>query len=105
MKYDFTLSTPAKEDILGINDYIAADNPYAAAGVSSRIYEVLTLIRNNPKVGGKISERFNLKSDYLFFIVLPYTYMIFYTLHGQDITIHRVLDGRSDYLSTLGLKK
>ena len=102
MKYNFSVTTPAKNDIVGIKAYIVSNNKRAAIKISTRIYEVLDNIEKNPKIGGSVSERFGIDTDSLYFPVLPYTYIIFYRLNKQNITIDRVLDGRRDCMSVLG---
>jgi plasmid stabilization system protein ParE len=104
MKYILIVSDPARLDILGIKDYIASDNPYAATKVSTRIYKTLSTLESNPKIGGSMAKRFKVQTDYFFFAVSPYPYIVFYRLNAQTITIDRVLDGRRDYLGLLGLK-
>ena len=101
MSYELVISNRAEIEIAKIRDTIAKDNPQAASKVASRIYDVTETIAHFPGIGGSVSERFGIKSDYLFFVVLPYTYIIFYKTVGDKVFIGRVIDGRRDCVRVL----
>jgi len=101
MKYELMIAPSAHEDIAGIKHYIANDDPQAADNVAGRIYATIDTIESFPKIGGSVSERFGIKSDYLFFVVLPYTYIVFYKIEKAFIFVDRILDGRRDCVRVL----
>lgn len=105
MKYNLSLAIEAHNDIDGIGRYIALDNLSAAKKVTARIFKVLDTIVSNPKIGASAAERFQVDTDSLYFVVLPYTYIIFYNIKAQEVKVSRVLDSRRDCMSILGWKE
>jgi len=102
MEYKLSLAVEAHYDIEKTTLYISSKNPAAATRVVARIFKALDNIRINPKIGGSAAERFNVETDSLYFVVLPYSYIIFYNIVGQEIRVNRVLDSRRDCISVLG---
>ncbi len=51
-------TAPALRDVEDIGDYIARDDPAAAARVVSRIFEQLTVLESHPEIGrpGRVPE-------------------------------------------------
>jgi len=103
MKYLKRITPAAHRDIAGIKSYIARDKPNAAAKMANEIYDSFDLLQDNPNIGLSLKKKFGIETDYLFWIVSPY--IVFYKLEDNYVGIYRVLDGRSDYLVTLGLKQ
>ena len=91
----------AIEDIESAADYIEHQlkNPSAAEKLKTTIVKKAALLKVNPEMGMKLSEKFDIKSDYRFIIINKQ--IVFYEIHSQYIEIVRVLDGRTDYLTHL----
>ena len=105
MEYNFVVSDTARLDISGVKSYIESKNSLAAEKFSVQIVKTLATIKLSPGIGRNAAERFDIETDYLFFPVRSYTYLVFYTFDGQTVTIHRMLDSRSDYLRILGFRQ
>jgi len=101
MKYKLRIAPKAQEDIENIGCYIAKDKPNAAIKMVSKIYDVFDLLTENPSIGGSVQKRYGISSDFLFLLEAPY--IVFFQIESDYISIYRVLDGRSDYLTKLGL--
>ncbi len=95
--------TPASiEDIESIANYIKdkLNNPTAAITFKTRIVKAVSLLKDSPNMGVKLSEKTDaVKKDYRFIIVN--NYLIFYRIEGDVIVVVRILDGRTDYLRFL----
>ncbi|MBQ6752864.1 MAG: type II toxin-antitoxin system RelE/ParE family toxin [Clostridia bacterium] len=95
--------TPASiEDIESIANYIKdkLKSPTAATTFKTRIVRAVSLLKDSPNMGVKLSEKTDaVKKDYRFIIVN--NYLIFYRIEGDVIVIVRILDGRTDYLRFL----
>ena len=103
MEYELVITPTAVSEILAICDYIANDSPQNAAKVGGRIYSTIETVRKFPQIGGSAKERFGLKMDFQYFVVLPYTYIIFYKVVGQKLYVGHVIDGRRDCVRVLTL--
>lgn len=91
----------AVEDIEGTADYIEQElkNPPAAQKLKANLIRSITLLKDNPELGMKLSDKFDVKSDCRFIIVNKQ--IVFYEIQPEHIEIVRVLDGRTDYLTHL----
>ena len=91
----------AIEDIESAADYIENQlkNPSAAEKLKTTIVKKTALLKDNPEMGMKLSDKFDIESDYRFIIINKQ--IVFYEIHSQYIEIVRVLDGRTDYLTHL----
>lgn len=91
----------AIEDIESTADYIEKElkNPSAAQKLKTNLVRSITLLKDNPELGIKLSEKFDVESDYRFIIVNRQ--IVFYEIHPEHIEVVRVLDGRTDYLTHL----
>ena len=100
-KPEFTvrLLRAAEEDLNDIIEYIAADNPSAAAAVLDRIENDLRLLSQQPQLGRIPEEEDLVRMGYRFLIVRDY--LIFYTLEEKTILVHRIVHGARDYLRLL----
>jgi plasmid stabilization system protein ParE len=73
------ISQQEHNDIVEIHDYIKNDNSLDVANkVANRIYNTIENIAHNPKIGGSVKKRFGIETDHLYFVVLPYPYLVFY---------------------------
>ena len=74
-------------------------NPSAAQKLKTNPVRSIALLKDNPESGMKLSDKFDMKSDYRFIIVNKQ--IVFYEIQPEHIEIVRVLDGRTDYLTHL----
>ena len=58
-----------------------------------------TLLKNNPYLGPKMSDRFDIDTPFRYLIVSKQ--LVFYNVNEENIEIIRILDSRQDYLSLL----
>ena len=91
----------AIKDIESAADYIEYQlkNPFAAEKLKTTILKKVALLKDNPEMGMKLSDKFDIETDYRFIIVNKQ--IVFYELHSDYIEIIRILDGRTDYLTHL----
>lgn len=98
-KFTVRLLRSAEEDLNDILEYIAADNPSAAAAVLDRIENDLRLMSQQPQLGRIPEEEDLVRMGYRFLVVRDY--LIFYTLEERTILVHRIVHGARDYLRLL----
>jgi plasmid stabilization system protein ParE len=98
-KLEVRLLSIAQDDLYDVITYIAADNPAAAESMASKIEQSLIKLTKHPKLGripreaelAKLGYRYLVKDDYL----------IFYTIEGGSILVHRIIHGARDYGAVL----
>ena len=98
-EYSIRLLQAAEEDLNEIILYIAADNPAAAETLCNKIEKNLSYLSKHPFLGTIPHEEELSAMGYRFLVVQ--NYLIFYTIEGHSILIHRILHGARDYLSVL----
>ena len=96
-KYKVKLLRIAEDDFLEIVSYISADRPSTAEALATKIEKNLDLLSKNPYLGRVPKEEELARLHYRYLVVE--NYLIFYTLEGQTILIHRILHGARDYLT------
>ena len=98
-KFQIRLLKIAEEDFTELIKFIADDNPDAAEATAAKIEKNLELLSDNPYMGRipRDEEIRNLGYRYL----IVQNYIIFYTMEGKTIFIHRILHGARDYKSIL----
>jgi toxin ParE1/3/4 len=82
----------AIHDLVQVREYIASDNPGAAAGIARRIIQATEKLTANPEIGrtGRLRGTREL--------IIPGTpYVVPYRVHGDRIELLRVLPGRQQY--------
>jgi toxin ParE1/3/4 len=89
----------AEEDFTELVTYIAVDRPSAADRLATKIEKSLRLLSKHPQLGRIPDEEELIRVGYRYLVVE--NYLIFYTLEGQTIYVHRILHGARDYLSLL----
>ncbi|MDP3110860.1 MAG: type II toxin-antitoxin system RelE/ParE family toxin [Thermodesulfovibrionales bacterium] len=98
-KYAVRLLQIAEDDLNEIVSYIAAENLTAAEAVAAKIEKNLLHLSDHPFIG-RVPEEDELTGlGYRYLIVQ--NYLIFYTIEGQTILIHRMIHGARDYLRLL----
>ena len=91
----------AIDDLLNIESYIINQfhNTQAAKNLKSNIVDTISLLKDNPYLGPKMSDRFNIDTSFRYLIVSKQ--LVFYNIKNDNIEIIRILDSRQDYLSLL----
>ena len=96
-KYLIRILRVAEDDFTEIVTYISADRPSAAEALATKIEKHLKLLSQNPHLG-RVPKESDLARLHYRYIVVE-NYLIFYTIEGRSIFIHRILHGARDYLS------
>jgi plasmid stabilization system protein ParE len=96
-KYTVRFLRIAEDDFAETITYISADRPSAAEVLATKIEKNLQLLSQNPHLGRVPKEDELAQLHYRYLVVE--NYLIFYTVEGQSIYIHRILYGARDYLS------
>ena len=89
----------AEDDLGGIVTYIALDNPSAALALADKIEKILSGLSAYPLLGKVPDEKALAAMGYRFLVVQ--NYLVFYTVEGQIIWVHRIIHGARNYLSLL----
>lgn len=97
MTHDFLLTSQATDDLMAVQDYIAQDDPAAAARVIDKCFSCFSLLADTPLIGHR---REDITSAQVRFWSI-YSYLIVYDPHTHPITILRVLSGYRDLASAL----
>ena len=95
--YNVKLLRIAEDDLLEIVSYISADQPAAAEALATKIEKNLNLLSKNPYLGRVPKENELTQLHYRYLVVD--NYLIFYTIEGQTIYVHRIIHGARDYLT------
>jgi len=101
MTYEVVLTKDAERDLEDIYRYIAEhDSPVNADRVLDRLLQVTEALRTLPDRGSCPNELRSLGiSEYR--QVLFKTYQLIYRVHGQQVVIYVIADGRRDMQSLL----
>ena len=91
----------AIDDLLNTENYIINQfhNDQAAKKLKTNIVDTISLLKDNPYLGLKMSDRFNIDTSLHYLIVSKQ--LVFYDINKDNIEIIRILDSRQDYLSLL----
>jgi len=98
-KFQIRLLKIAEEDFTEIIKFIADDNPTAAEAIANKIEKNLELLANNPHLGRIPRDEEIRNLGYRYIIVQ--NYIVFYTIEGRTILIHRILHTARNYKSLL----
>ena len=92
------VSPTALTDLKEIKDYIESEllNPIAANRVIKRIIEDYSKLEIFPHMGAPLSAKVPFETDYRF--IVSGSYLVFYKVEDEFISIYRILYGRRDYL-------
>ncbi len=99
MKFKVRINPVVITDVQEIKDHIAEDNPGAATKLGNTIYSRIEKLADFPEMGASLSAKINIKTDYRFLVCG--TYLIFYKIEGEFVSVYRILNGVRDYLSIL----
>ena len=91
----------AIDDLLNTENYIISrfNNEQAAQKLKSTLVNTIALLKDNPYLGPKMSDRFNVDTSLRYLVVSKQ--LVFYNVNKENIEILRILDSRQDYLSLL----
>lgn len=91
----------AIDDLLNTENYIINQfhNDQVATKLKTNIVDTISLLKDNPYLGPKMSDRFNIDTSLRYLIVSKQ--IVFYDINEDNIEIIRILDSRQDYLSLL----
>ena len=91
----------AIDDLLNTENYIINQfhNDQAAKKLKNNIVDTISLLKDNPYLGPKMSDRFDIDTPFRYLIVSKQ--LVFYNVNEENIEIIRILDSRQDYLSLL----
>lgn len=87
----------AKQDLIEIKEYIVreSDNPTSANGVVSRIVESYEKLKEFSMLGGLLSSKIDIPTDYRYLI--SGNYIMFYKADKKYVSIYRILHVSRDY--------
>ena len=91
----------AIEDIAGIKKYIREDlsNPMAADRIVDKIVKSYKRLKASPYLGQSLSVIIEMETDYRYLICE--SYLIFYKVGDNMVSVHRVIYGKRDYCRLL----
>jgi plasmid stabilization system protein ParE len=100
---DIVYSPAAETDLEGIGDYIAITlkSPIAALNTVRRIQDSIDKLADFPLMGALLSFIVNVDTDYRYLVCG--NYLAFYRTDELVVNIDRILYGKRDYISILGL--
>ena len=92
----------ARLDLHGIHDYISneLDSPETARRIIERLTSSAANLGRFPHLGRSLDEMIERRTDYRF--LACHGYLLFYRILDDHVEIERVLNGRMNYLATLG---
>lgn len=91
----------AIDDLLNTENYIISqsNNKQAAQKLKSTLMNTISLLKDNPYLGPKMSDRFHVDTSLRYLVISKQ--LVFYNIKNDNIEIIRILDSRQDYLSLL----
>ena len=95
--YEIRLLRIAEDDLGEIISYIAADRPRVADSLATKVEKSLQHLSKNPHLGRVPKEDELARLRYRYLVVEDY--LIFYTIEGQAIYVHRIIHGARDYMN------
>jgi len=98
-KYVVRLLRAAEDDLTEIVTFIAADNVASAEALATKFETRLADLASHPQLGRVPNDEELARLRYRYLIVE--NYLIFYTVEGWRVLIHRILHGARDYKSLL----
>lgn len=102
MAYTLRINSKAHQDIQAIYNYILKDGESIAKEQAELIYKGIEKLADFPFIGGELSKKLNIKTDYRYLVVNA-PYLAFYKIMHDTIDVYRILDGRRDYIRLLEL--
>ncbi len=87
----------AEDDLIAIISYVASERSSTASALIAAFESRLSLLATNPRLGAIPKEAQLKKLGYRYLIIEEY--LVFYTVEGQTVYVHRIIHGARDYLS------
>ncbi|HTY38779.1 MAG TPA: type II toxin-antitoxin system RelE/ParE family toxin [Bacteroidota bacterium] len=84
----------AQEDLLSILEFIANDSPVRASSFVTKLDVRIGRLEEHPLLG-RVPRHPKLR-EYGYRVLIVESYLVFYTIRGSTIEIHRVLHGSRD---------
>ena len=81
----------AQDDLLSIVDFISLDSRERALDFVEKLDDRIALLVENPELG-RIPRHIRLR-EYGYRVLIIEAYLVFYTIRGRAIEIHRVIHG------------
>lgn len=99
--YKIRINPLALQDLQEIKSYIAEElcNRDAAVSVVQKIISRYEQLSEFPLMGTEMSVVLNLKTDYRY--IVSGSYIIFYRVEVEYVSIYRIIYGRRDYIRTI----
>ena len=99
--YKLRINPAALQDLKEIKAYIEDElnNPDAAENVIRRIIKTYEGLKDMPMIGKRLSAVIDLDTDYRYCI--SGSYLIFYKVDSEYVSVYRILYGRRDYTKIL----
>ena len=98
-RHQVRLLPVAEEDLDEIVGYVALDNLQAALKLADRIEADLERLSSFPMLGRIPRDRDLREAGYRYLIIGDY--LVFYSVEGRTVFVHRILPGRRDYRELL----
>lgn len=100
-KYDIEYSKEAKQDLIGIKQYIKYNlqEPETAQSLILKIREEISNLKNNPEIHSVIDDDIIRKQEIRKLIVD--NYIVFYRIKNNNIEIVRIMYGRRNWINLL----
>ena len=91
----------AREDLLDIHRFIASQygNPDAARKLTKKIMKSCSGLKEFPRMGMRLSEKIQRETPLRYLICG--NHFVFYRIDDTEISVIRILDGRTNYLQVL----
>lgn len=96
----YVVSPLARQDIIEITDYVAADNLSAALRLRDRLFAAFDLVGKRPSLGHVRDDLISREAGVRFWPVG--TYLVVYRPTSETVQIVRVLSGYRDIATILG---
>ena len=89
----------AIDDLLNTENYIISrfNNKQAAQKLKSTLVNTIALLKDNPYLSPKMSDRFNVDTPLRYFVISKQ--LVFYNIKNDNIEIIRILDSRHYYFN------
>jgi len=101
VEYKLVISPSAERDIAKIEEYISKDKPSAAKKMVKKIAKALRNLKLFPNANPLLSNKFDVDLEFRMLVTKPY--ISFYLVKDNVVEVVRILHGKSDYFSELGI--
>jgi len=91
VKHSLRYLPAAQSDLISILDYIAQDSPERASKFVEKLDRRIGLLERQPFLG-RVPRHGKLR-EYGYRVLILESYVVFYTVRGREIKIHRVVHG------------